>query len=134
MVAMSNSNDYVVEVISSVQPPPLLPSSQLYDACSFSYKSIEHMILYLSVIAFIIHPSIFFPSNFLQIDVLYHGSPVKQSGFCMSISYFNYLWFTIIHNIPKWCNIVFNTKFVIISWWVISKISTSLFLFHNYYI
>ena len=68
MVAPIKTSASAVESDGSGQPPPLLPSSQ-YDWCYFSCVSIEHMILYLSVLAFIINPLNTFPCNFLQIDV-----------------------------------------------------------------
>ena len=85
-----------------------------------------HMILYLSVLEFLINPSNTFPFNFLQIDVLYQGPPVIHSESYVSISYCNCSCVSIIHNIPTWCNIVFNTKVVIISWYVVFIISTSI--------
>ena len=79
MVAPRDANASVVEFFGSGKPPPLLPSSQLDDWFYLSYASIEHMILYLSVLAFIINSSNNFPCNFLQIYVLNHGPPVNQS-------------------------------------------------------
>ena len=79
MVVPSDSNYVVVEFVGSGQPPPLFPSSQLDDWFSLFYASIEHMMLYLSVLSFIIYPSNNFPFHFLQIDVLYNGPPVIQS-------------------------------------------------------
>ena len=79
MVALIDYNAAVVEFVCIGQPPPLLPLCQLYYRCSLSYASIEHMILYLSILALIINPSNTFPYNFLQIDVLCHGPPVIQS-------------------------------------------------------
>ena len=76
--------------------------------------NVTHDIIYVSsCISNIIfkHCSIYF----LQIDVLYQGQPVIQSGLCLSISYFNCWFFSIIHQIPTWCNILFNTYSVIIS-------------------
>ena len=40
MVTPSHYNSSVVEVVGSGQPPPLLPSSQLYDWCYISYSPI----------------------------------------------------------------------------------------------
>ena len=84
------------------------------------------MILYLSVLVFPINPSNTFLCNFLQIDVFYQGPPVIYSELYLSISYCICSCVSIIYNIPTWCKIVFNTKFVIISWYVVSKISTSI--------
>ena len=81
MVALSYSNASFIEVIGSGKPPPLLPSSKLDNWCSISYASIEHMILYLSFLAYIINASNKFPYNSLQIDVLYHGPPVIQPNY-----------------------------------------------------
>ena len=125
MVAPSKTNDSVVEFDGSGQTPPLLSSSK-YERCSFSCASIEHMILYLSDLAFLINPSNTFPCNFLQIDVFYQGLPVIHSELCLSISYFNCSCVSMIHNILTWCNIVFNTKVVIISWYVVFKLSRSI--------
>ena len=48
--------------------------------------------------------------------VLYQGPLFNQSVLLLlSISYFIYLLEQIIHNIPTWCNIVFNTNLEIIS-------------------
>ena len=48
--------------------------------------------------------------------VLYQGTIFNQSGWLIfSISYFIFLLDNIIHNIPTWCNIAFNTNLVIIS-------------------
>ena len=77
------------------------------------------MILYLSVIAFIIYSSKTFPFNFLEIDVFYQGPPVIQSELCLSISYSKCWFVLIIYSIPTWCNTVFNTNTVIISWYVV---------------
>ena len=124
MVSPIKSNAYVVEFDGSGQPSLLLPSSQDY-WCSFLCVSIEHMILYQSVLAFLINSSKTFPCNFSQMYVLYQGPPVIHSELYMSISYFNFSCVSIIHNILTWCKIVFNTKVVIIYWYVVSKISTS---------
>ena len=125
MVAPSKTNYSVVEFDGSGQPPPLLPLS-CSDGCYFSWASIEHKILYILVISFLINPSDTFPCNFLQIDVLYQGQPVVHYELWLSISYCNCSCVSIIHNIPTWCNIVFNTKFVITSWYVVFKLSTSI--------
>ena len=42
MVAMSETNDSVVEFDDNALPPPLLPSSKDY-VCSFLCAAIEHM-------------------------------------------------------------------------------------------
>ena len=125
MVLLSENNASVVEFGGCGKPPPLLPSSQYY-GCSFSFASIQHMILYLSVITFLINPSNTFPFNFLQIDVLYQGPPVIYYELCLSISYCNCLCVSIMHIIQTWCDIVFNTKVVIISWYMLFKLSTSI--------
>ena len=133
MVAPNKTNASVVEYYGSGEPPLLLPSSQ-DDGFSFYCASIEHMILYLSVLAFIHNPLNTFRFNFLQIDMLYQRPPVIHSESCLYIEYCNCSCVSIIHNIPTWCNIVFNTKVVIISWYVILKNPhISLFLSHNYY-
>ena len=84
------------------------------------------MVLYISVLVFLINPSNTFPWNFLQIDVLYHGPTVIHYELCLYISYCNCSCVSIIHNTPTWCNIAFNTKALIIYWYVVSKIYTSI--------
>ena len=54
MVAPSETNASFVKFDGDELPPPLLPSST-DDGYCFSCVSIEHIILYLSVIAFIIY-------------------------------------------------------------------------------
>ena len=80
----------------------------IYVSSCFPNKSLKH-----------------FPCNFLQIDVLYQVPPLIQSELCLYISYCNCLCVSIIQNKPTWCNIVFNTKVVIIYWYVVFKLSTS---------
>ena len=92
----------------------------------FFCSSIEHMIWFLSVFEFLINPSYNFPCNFLQIDVLYHGPTDIHYELCLYISYCKCSWVSIIHNIPTWCNILFNAKVVIIYWYVVSNIPTSI--------
>ena len=75
MVAPRKSNASVVEFYGSGQPPPLLTLSK-DNRCYFSCTSIEHMILYLSVLAL---------CNLLQIYVLYQGPPVIHYELCLSI-------------------------------------------------
>ena len=83
----------------------------------FNYHLI--MILYLSVLSFLIKYSNAFPCNVLQIYVLYHGIPVIQPDLWFFISYFNCSCVSIIHKIPTWYNILFNTNKDIISWYVV---------------
>ena len=128
MDPLSETNSSVLEFDGSRQPPPLLLSSQ-DDWCYFSYASIKHMTLYLSVLVFIINPSNTFPCNFLQIDVLYQVPPIIQSELCFSVSYCNSSCVSFIYNIPTCCNIVFNTKVVIISLYVVFKLSTSMIVY-----
>ena len=125
MVAPSKTNASVVEFDVSGQPPLLLPSSKDY-GLYFSCASIEQIILYLSVIAFLKNPSSNFPCNFLQMDVLYQGPPVIHYELCLFISYCNCSRVSIIHNVPKWCNIEFNKEVVIIYWYVVFILSTSI--------
>ena len=64
--------------------------------------------------------------NFLKIDVLYQGQPVIHSELFLSISYCSCSYVSNIHNITTWCSIVFNKKVVIISWYVVFKLSTNI--------
>ena len=130
MVAPSKTNAPVVEFGGSGKPPLLIPSSQYY-GCSFSCESIEHMILYILVLAFLINPSNTFPCNFLQIEVLYQVQPVIHYELCLSILYYNCSCVSIIHNVSTWCNILFNIKVVIISWYVVFKLSTSIIVYFS---
>ena len=66
MVALSETNYSVVKFDGNKLPPPLIPSST-DDVCCFPCASIEHIILYLSVIEFLIYISNTVPCNFLQI-------------------------------------------------------------------
>ena len=75
------------------------------------------------------NPLKLFTCNLLQIDVLYQGPPVMHYELCLSISYCNCSCVSIIHNIPTSCNIVFNTKVVIISYYVVLKLSTSIIIY-----
>ena len=70
---------------------------------------------YLSVLAWVIKPPNSFPYNFERMYVLYHGTLFNQSEWLiLSISYNIYLLDQIIHDIPTWCNIAFNTNLVTI--------------------
>ena len=89
----------------------------------FSCASIEHMILYLSVLEFLTNYPKHFPCNVLQLYVLYQVLPGIQSELCFSVSYFNYSFVSILHNIPTWCNIVFNKNEVIIYGYVVFILS-----------
>ena len=88
MVAPRKTDYSVVEFDGSGKRPPILPSSQ-YNWCYFSCASIEHMILYISFLAFLINPSNTFPCKFLQLYLLYQGPPVTHYELCLSISYCN---------------------------------------------
>ena len=81
------------------------------------------MLLHLSFLAFLMNSSNTFPCIFLQIYVLYQGLPVIQSELCLFISYYKCWFVSIIHNITTWCNIVFKTNEVIISWYVVFILS-----------
>ena len=74
------------------------------------------MRLYLYVLACVIkYPNILL-YKFKQIDLLYQGTLFNQSQWLfLSISYFISWFVLVIHNIPTWSNIGFNTKLVIIS-------------------
>ena len=122
MVKLSETNASVVEFDGNGKPPLLL-SSSCTNGVFFSLASIEHMILYLSVLVFLINFSNIFPCKLLQIDLLYQGPPVIQSELCLSISYYNCLFVLIIHDIPTWCNTVFNTNEVIISLYLVFILS-----------
>ena len=54
MVALSETNASVVEFDGKILSSPLLPSSKYYGFC-FLCAPIEHMRLYLSVLAFLIN-------------------------------------------------------------------------------
>ena len=82
------------------------------------------MILYLSVLAFLINSSNISSCNFLQIDMLYQIPPVIQYELFLYISYYRCLFVSVIHDIPTWCNTVFNTNEVIISLYLVFILST----------
>ena len=73
------------------------------------------MILYLSVLVCLIYFWKPVTCNFVQINVLYQGPFFNQYILCLSISYYNCWFDSIIHYKPTWCNTVFNTNLVIVS-------------------
>ena len=76
---------------------------------------------YLYVPVWLIKSSNIFPWNFGQMAVLYHGTVFNQSGWFFSLISYNILLLEqIIHDIPTWCNIAFNTNLVIIPSIVVS--------------
>ena len=74
------------------------------------------MRLYRSIIACVIKPSNILPCKLEQMDLLYPGLLLNQSWWLVSfISYSISRLELIIHDIPTWCNIAFNTNLVTIS-------------------
>ena len=80
----SESDASVVKFGGITLTPPMLPSST-YHICFFSCALIEHIILYMSVILFLIYFSNTLPCNFVQMDVLYQVTFLNQYGLCFSI-------------------------------------------------
>ena len=80
-----------------------------------SCETKKHSRLYLSVLACIIKPSNILTCNLEQMDVLYQEPLFNQSWWLLlSISYFISSLDQIIHDLPTWCNLAFNTNLVII--------------------
>ena len=133
MFAPIKTNASVVKFDGSGHPPPLLPSSQ-YDGCSFSRASIEHMILYLSVLAFLINTANTFPCNFLQIYVLYqdHLSSIMNfiCPYHILIVRVLQLSITYQHGVAFYST---QKLWLYLGMWYSNYPHLSLFCFHNYY-
>ena len=82
-VAPSEANGSVIGFDGNILPSTLLLLST-DDGCYFSCASIERIILFLSVLVFLIFFSNTVPCNFVQINVLYQGPYVIQSGLFLS--------------------------------------------------
>ena len=89
---------------------PILIYSSLDEGCFLSCAIIEHKRWYLSIIECLIESSKSFLFDSEHMAVLYYwplfNQPVLLNS---SISYNIALLGHIIHNIPTWYNIVFNT-------------------------
>ena len=78
-VANSDYNSAIVESLCIALPTALLELSP-YLGFYLSCEVIEHIILYLSVLSFMIKSSNIVPWNLEHMDVLYHGPLFKKSG------------------------------------------------------